>query len=152
MNVPLSGGQGDGDYLYIFREVLSPVVREYAPELILVSAGFDTHGNDPLAAMRLSSSAYGVLTEILRELAQKCCSGHLVFTLEGGYDHAALSEGVAAVLGDLIRGDPGGRPVEGVQGESASWSAEDSETRQVVAKVRSVLSPYWKSLADKVGE
>jgi acetoin utilization deacetylase AcuC-like enzyme len=151
VNVPLHGGQGDEDYLFLFRELLLPVAREYAPELILVSAGFDTHRNDPLAGMGMSGGAYGRLTAILQELAGECCPGRLAFTLEGGYDHTALSEGVAAVLSSLIRGpEDGGEPRAGDAADSApaeSGAVEpEAETRQVVEEVRRVLSPFWKGL------
>ena len=108
--IPLYGGQGDADSLYVFREFLLPVAREYAPELILVSAGFDTHRNDPLAGMGMSGGAYGRLSAILQELAEECCPGRLAFTLEGGYDRTALTDGVAAVLSSLILISPYSSP------------------------------------------
>jgi acetoin utilization deacetylase AcuC-like enzyme len=141
VNVPLFGGQGNDDYLFVFREILLPIAREYIPELILVSAGFDTHRNDPFASMDVSSSGYGQLTGILQDLARDCCPGRLAFTLEGGYDHSALSEGVADVLRTLISGS--GRILESPEGVGA-------ETRQVTEEVRRVLSPFWKSLSDEV--
>ncbi len=149
VNVPLYGGQGDEDYLFLFRELLLPVAREYAPELILVSAGFDTHRNDPLAGMGLSGGAYGRLTSILQELAGDCCPGRLAFTLEGGYDHTALSEGVAAVLSSLIRGpEDGGEPRTGGAADSTRSGAVEAEeeTRRVAQELRRVLSPFWKGI------
>jgi len=138
VNVPLNGGQGDADYLFLFREILVPVARRYNPELILVSAGFDTHRNDPLASMGVSSSGYGLLTAVLQELAEQCCPGRIAFTLEGGYDHTALSEGVAGVLSSLVQGRDRSRDA-GVE-EPAASTHIDSETRQVVQEVRRVLS------------
>ncbi|UCF99625.1 MAG: histone deacetylase [Spirochaetaceae bacterium] len=149
INIPLYGGQGDQDYLYIFREILVPVAREYAPELILVSAGFDTHRNDPLAGMAMTSGAYGRLTGILRELTEECCPGRLALALEGGYDHNALTEGVAAVLRNLI--DDRTRERDDVAGEETTTVAADGETRLVVQEVRRLLSPYWKSLSIEAG-
>ncbi len=147
MNVPLYGGQGDADYLYVFREFLLPVAREYAPELILVSAGFDTHRNDPLAGMGMSGGAYGQLTAILQELAEECCPGRLAFTLEGGYDRTALTDGVAAVLSSLILGRDDGEPRTGdAATEESEAGAVGSETRRVVGELRRVLAPYWKAL------
>ena len=143
VNVPLYGGQGDANYLYLFREILLPVAREYAPQLILVSAGFDTHRNDPLAGMQLSSGAYGGLAGILQELAAECCPGRLAFTLEGGYDHAALGEGVAAVLSSLIQGCDGSSET---RGEEAAADAAGEETRRVTEKLRRVLSPCWQGI------
>jgi acetoin utilization deacetylase AcuC-like enzyme len=149
VNVPLPGGQGDGDYLYVFRQLLIPLARAYAPQLILVSAGFDTHRNDPLAGMGMTSNAYGRMTSVIQQLAEECCPGRLAFTLEGGYDRTALSEGVAAVLSSLIQGPAGDHKTVGV-GEkepSRDRSADvEVETRRVVEEVRRALSPYWKVL------
>jgi acetoin utilization deacetylase AcuC-like enzyme len=149
MNVPLYGGQGDADYLYVFRELLLPVAREYAPQLILVSAGFDTHRNDPLAGMGMSSGAYGRLTAIVQGLAEECCPGRLAFTLEGGYDRTALTDGVAAVLSNLIRGHDGDGEMGGEEAADSSRpdaGGADAETRRVVGEVRRVLTPYWKGI------
>jgi acetoin utilization deacetylase AcuC-like enzyme len=149
VNVPLYGGQGDGDYLYVFRELLLPVARAYAPQLILVSAGFDTHRNDPLAGMAMSASAYGQLTGILRDLADEFCPGRLAHTLEGGYDHTALSEGVASVLSALIQDPDGGGNEVGEESHAADRigsAGTDGQTRQVVEEVRRVLSPYWQGI------
>jgi acetoin utilization deacetylase AcuC-like enzyme len=151
VNVPLYGGQGDGDYLYVFRELLLPLARAYAPELILVSAGFDTHRNDPLAGMAMSGGAYGKLAGILRDLSDECCPGRLALTLEGGYDHTALSDGVASVLSALIQGPQaqGGGNGGGGEPQSADRSGSagtDGETRQVVQEVRRVLSPCWQRI------
>jgi acetoin utilization deacetylase AcuC-like enzyme len=138
VNVPLDGGQGDAEYLYVFRELLLPLARAYAPELILVSAGFDTHRNDPLAGMAMSGSAYGQMTGILRDLADRCCPGRLAFTLEGGYDHTALSDGVASVLSALI--------LDRSDDREAEPGDVNGETRQVVEEARRVLSPYWQAI------
>jgi acetoin utilization deacetylase AcuC-like enzyme len=140
VNVPLYGGQGDGDYLYLFRELLLPLAREYEPELVLVSAGFDTHRNDPLAGMAMSGPAYGKLAAVVQEIAAACCPGRLAFTLEGGYDHDALSQGVAAVLSSLIHGD-GPADANHAEGDGV-----DPETIQVARELGRVLSPYWKGI------
>jgi acetoin utilization deacetylase AcuC-like enzyme len=143
VNVPLYGGQGDSEYLYVFRQLLVPVARQYAPQLILVSAGFDTHRNDPLADMRLSSRAYGWMASILQELSDECCPGRLAFTLEGGYEHAALGEGVAAVLSGLIRGRDNNREDEPENPEPGNVEAQ---TRQVSEELRRLLRPNWKNI------
>jgi acetoin utilization deacetylase AcuC-like enzyme len=159
VNVPLYGGQGDADYLYLFGELLLPLAREYAPQLILVSAGFDTHRNDPLAGMGLSSGVYGRLTAILQQLSEECCPGRLALTLEGGYDHTALREGVASVLSSLIRGRDqgpdegraagraGGRDVGGDTEADAEAGTVEEQTRQVARELRQVLSLHWKALS-----
>lgn len=96
VNVPLPVGVGDDGYLAIFEAVLIPIARRYAPQLILVSAGFDAHWADPLAGMRLSVNGFARLIRILRELAAELCGGRLVLVLEGGYNVDALSRAVLA--------------------------------------------------------
>ena len=133
VNVPLPGGQGDAEYLAVFRELLLPLARAYRPELILVSAGFDIHRDDPLADMRVTEAGFAGMTRVLREAAEDCCPGRLVFALEGGYDLDALASGVAAVLRTLLGEEPppgGGQP-------------PDQATRGVLARLRALLQPYW---------
>jgi len=137
VNVPLPGGQGDDDYLAVFQRVLRPISREFHPELILVSAGFDIHQSDPLADMRVSSSGFGLLTHQLLEISQECCPGKLAFFLEGGYDLRALSEGTASVLSALIRGGPGSEATPG---------AVNASTQRAIDAVRTALKPYWKGM------
>jgi acetoin utilization deacetylase AcuC-like enzyme len=135
INVPLPGGQGDADYLAVFRQVLLPVAREYSPELILVSAGFDAHQEDPLADMRLSAGGFASLTAVLRGLAAECCPGRLALALEGGYQLKALGEGVFAVLVELLDGRP--------DAETGQPGSPDAATSRVIAAVRETLAPYW---------
>jgi acetoin utilization deacetylase AcuC-like enzyme len=138
VNVPLPGGQGDADYLAAFRQVLLPVAREYAPELVLVSAGFDVHRDDPLASMRVSTGGFADMTAFLQGLVEECCPGRLAFTLEGGYHLKALADGVAAVLTALLERQP--------QAGSDALQAPDVSTSRVIATVRDALKPYWREL------
>ncbi len=102
VNVPLPPGVGDEGYEHIFDEILYPLAERYHPELILVSAGFDAHWADPLGMMQLSTAGYVYLTRTLREMAEEFCDGHLIFTLEGGYDLEALAYSIAATLQALL--------------------------------------------------
>ena len=85
----------------MFDEVFEPALRDFQPDLILVSAGFDAHVDDPLAQMELTTAAFGTLAARIRGWSQELCDGRSVWTLEGGYDLEALSAGVAAVLLEL---------------------------------------------------
>jgi len=104
-NVPLRPGVGNEGYTRIFDELLWPLAERFRPQLILVSAGYDAHWQDPLAGMRLSLSGYAYLTQTLKAMADELCSGRLVFTLEGGYHLQALAYAVLntlrVLLGDL---------------------------------------------------
>lgn len=99
--MPLSARHGDGEYTGIFEKVLKPVALEYNPQLILVSAGFDIHHDDPLGGMLVTPNGFAGLTRSLMEISEICCGGRVVFTLEGGYDLRGLRESVKAVLKEL---------------------------------------------------
>ena len=101
MNVPLRSGQGDDQYLRIYEDLLVPVAREYQPQFILVSAGFDPHREDPLGGMSVSAAGFGALAGIVKDLADELCPGRLVLTLEGGYALAAQARSVIKVLETL---------------------------------------------------
>ena len=101
VNVPMAAGGGQVEYLGVFDEAFLPALREYRPELLLVSAGFDAHHNDPLAQMELDSSDYGLLSGRLKGAAADLCEGRSAWVLEGGYDLRALAESTVSVLRDL---------------------------------------------------
>lgn len=111
INVPLPTRVGDKGYGRIFAQVLTPLARHYRPELILVSAGYDGHWRDPLALMGLSVSGFDLITRALKELAEELCRGHLVFTLEGGYDHQVLAQSVLTTFALLLGDDPPPDPI-----------------------------------------
>jgi acetoin utilization deacetylase AcuC-like enzyme len=116
VNVPLPAGMGDAMYLAVFDELLLPLAKRFRPDLVLVSAGFDTHWSDPLGSMRLTVSGYGLMAQRLVKLAADSCRGRLAFTLEGGYNHAALANGTLAILSVLLGSefaDPLGPPPSG---------------------------------------
>jgi acetoin utilization deacetylase AcuC-like enzyme len=101
VNEPLSSGSGGADYLRVFRESLTPAIRRFRPEFILISAGFDAHCRDPLSGMLLTADDYAEMTRFVMELAAKHCDSRLVSVLEGGYDLEALAESVVAHVGVL---------------------------------------------------
>lgn len=92
VNIPLPPGSGVGAYYYAFDTVVIPTLRSFAPELILVSSGFDCSYMDPLAAMALSSEAFGSMATRLVDAAAELCGGRLVFAHEGGYSKDYVSE------------------------------------------------------------
>ena len=104
VNVPLTAGGGDGIYRAAFERVILPVLEEYAPELILVSAGFDASARDPLAEMTLSADAFGWMARSLRTIADRTAQGRIALVLEGGYDLVALESGLLAATRGMIEG------------------------------------------------
>jgi acetoin utilization deacetylase AcuC-like enzyme len=111
LNIPLCAGKGDADFLHIFESILAPVAVEFAPEFILVSAGFDIAAGDPLGGMAVTPAGFGRLTDVLLGLAARTAGGRLAIVLEGGYDLPSLRDGVGAVLKALGNG-PGKAALE----------------------------------------
>lgn len=112
INIPLAPGVGDEGYNRVVEDVIIPAARRFAPQLVLVSAGFDAHWADPLANMRLSLSGYDRLARALVLAARDWCQGRIVFVSEGGYNLDILGQGWAnitrALLGDQATDDPFG--------------------------------------------
>lgn len=101
VNVPLRPGCGDAEYVAIFEKILKPVALEFDPELVLVSAGFDAHFDDPLGGMRVTPGGFAGMTRSILNIAETCCVGKVVLVLEGGYHLDALRDSVRAVLKEL---------------------------------------------------
>jgi acetoin utilization deacetylase AcuC-like enzyme len=93
LNVPMSAGSGDEEYIHAFEHTVAPAVERFEPEVVLVSAGFDAHEEDPLAHMLVSEDGF-------RELARRCASlsRRVAAVLEGGYNLATLPRLVTAAL------------------------------------------------------
>ncbi len=98
VNAPLSAGAGAGDYATAFDRLILPIVDAYSPELVLVSAGYDAHRDDPLASMSLDAAAYAWMTARLRAVADRHAGGRIALFLEGGYNLSALETSFAASL------------------------------------------------------
>lgn len=101
LNIPMRAGAGDKDYEQAFTDQIIPAVNRFQPEVILVSAGFDAHHDDPLAGICLSSDAYQWLTQRVMELADHHAGGRVISLLEGGYDLQALPVCIAKHLSTL---------------------------------------------------
>jgi acetoin utilization deacetylase AcuC-like enzyme len=104
INLPLSAGATDADYELVYTKIALPILKQFRPELILISAGFDAHMNDPLAGMRLTGPYFGHLTSAIATVADECCDGRVVAVTEGGYDLAALAESLRASI-HALEGD-----------------------------------------------
>jgi len=103
-NVTFAGGEGDLEYDTAFEKKILPLMRDYAPNLILVSAGYDAHRCDPLGGMNVSSEGYGEMMKGILKVAATVCDGRVVAVLEGGYDLKGLSESVEASLVAMVTG------------------------------------------------
>jgi acetoin utilization deacetylase AcuC-like enzyme len=102
VNLPLPNGTGDRQYARLYRDVVAPIGRAFAPEVVIVSIGFDGHALDPLAGMTLTERGFAELADVCVGIADEACGGKIVFALEGGYDLGALSASSAVVAGRLL--------------------------------------------------
>ncbi len=105
INIPLPAGSGDHEYLHAFEQVVVPAVRRFAPQLVLVSAGYDPHWSERLAMMGVSVTGFARMTGVIKGLADELCDGRLVFALEGGYPLDSLAASVRATF-DVLLGNP----------------------------------------------
>ena len=132
VNVPLPARSGEEAYAAAFAGVFLPVLREFGPGLILVSAGYDAHAADPLGGMGLEASSFGRFASALAVLAREIEASPLALVLEGGYNLGALTEGVATTI----------RGVE----EPHDAPSEYAGSPRPVEEARKVLAPLWESL------
>ncbi len=102
MNFPLPAGTGEAEYLRILQEKILPVVRDFKPQLFIISAGFDAHRDDPLAGMELSTTTFGEMTRMVRRELDPLAGVKILSVLEGGYHLTALAESVFEHLRALI--------------------------------------------------
>ncbi len=114
VNIPLMAGCSDTEYLPVFEQIVAPAVRRFKPRLIIVSAGYDPHWADGIALMQVSTTGFARMVTIIKELADELCNGHLVFSLEGGYNLTALATSIKAsfdvLLGNTSIEDSLGQP------------------------------------------
>ena len=141
VNVPLSTRCGDADYGNIFQKILKPIALEYQPQLILVSAGFDTHYDDPLGGMEVTEKGFARMTQLLMEIAEATAQGKLAITLEGGYDVAGQRRSVQAVLKELAQISPVDK-----RDLLEKEEANASRTERLVLQLKEIQKRYWKSL------
>jgi len=126
VNLPLSAGATDADYELVYTRIALPILKQFRPELILISAGFDAHMNDPLAGMRVTSEYFGHLTAAIAAVADECCKGRLIAVTEGGYDLAALGESLRA-------------SIRALDGDTKGLAAPSGATPRGDATVKAVL-------------
>lgn len=141
MNVPLAKGCGDGEFTAIYRRLLAPVARAFRPQLILVSAGFDIHADDPLGGMRVTPSGFAGLTRVILDIARAVCGGRVVFCLEGGYNADALADSALAMIDELT-----GRTF--TDAATMSTGADAGRLKAILEGCLHIHGRFWRELAD----
>jgi acetoin utilization deacetylase AcuC-like enzyme len=135
VNLPIEAGATDADYELLYRDVVQPVLRKYQPGLILVSAGFDAHVDDTLAGMRLTTSQFGRLAQMMAALADECCAGRVVAVTEGGYDLRAFAGSLRAT----VRALSGDERLD----ERAAPAGSAPRAQKTLDTIRRRLGPFW---------
>jgi acetoin utilization deacetylase AcuC-like enzyme len=101
VNVPLDAFAGDEVFSRVADEIFRPIVEKFNPQMLFVSAGFDSHWSDPLTSLGLSTRGFFTISKKLVQLAEEHCGGKIIFVLEGGYNPSNVANGVAAVFDAL---------------------------------------------------
>ena len=134
VNAPMPASFGDDEYLRIFDQLLLPIARQFKPEFVLISAGFDCHYRDPLGGMRITDGGFIAMTRRLQRLADECCEGRMAAALEGGYDLQALAQCGRAVIDELGRDG----------GEHVTAAKDGGRAQPIIQQARYFLEDYWQ--------
>ncbi|EPS65120.1 hypothetical protein M569_09656, partial [Genlisea aurea] len=141
INVPWEGpGRGDADYLAVWDHVLIPVAEKFNPDMIVISAGFDSAMGDPLGECCLTPSGYSILLRKLMKFAE----GKIVLALEGGYNLNSISNSAQACVEVLLRGETLGEEPSKIRPLESTW--------RVINTVRKALCQYWPVLGVNLDE
>jgi acetoin utilization deacetylase AcuC-like enzyme len=148
VNIPLDAGATDADYDLVCREVINPVLAAFAPELLIISAGFDAHDRDPLGSMRVSTAGYRRMLDYLWTTGSAVADGRVVAVTEGGYDLRALGEcldeTVAALSGPARL--PGPLPEVPSERPGPPRSEPARRGAAAVRAVRAAQAAWWPTL------
>jgi acetoin utilization deacetylase AcuC-like enzyme len=146
VNIPMPAGSGNVVYQAAFDEIVPPVVEQYKPELIIVSAGQDASAWDPLARMIVTTNGFRMMTRKMQELAAKVCDGRLVLAQEGGYSEPYAPYCTMAIFEELLGRRTGIEepldPDRVLQWPSINEISGDQ--RAMLDAVRAHQSQYWK--------
>lgn len=104
INVPLAAGDSGSEFRKKYNSLILPAVRKFKPDLLLISAGFDAHKDDPLASIKLVEDDFRWITSELMIIADRCCQGRIISILEGGYNLKALADSVMVHVKTLMAG------------------------------------------------
>jgi acetoin utilization deacetylase AcuC-like enzyme len=146
VNIPLEMGATDADYDLVYAAVVMPVIRQFAPQLVLVSAGFDAHERDPLASMRVTTAGY---TTVVRHVVAAAAESPIALVTEGGYDLGALAECLDASFAVLSQTDAEVHSRD--PDESRAEAARNPPVSQLrgeraLKAVRAAQASFWRGI------
>jgi acetoin utilization deacetylase AcuC-like enzyme len=139
VNFPLPARSGEDVYLAAFDQVILPLARQYKPELVLISAGYDGHFSDLLCSMLLRANSYAEMATRLKGMAEEFCEGRMLAALEGGYNLAGIAVSIANTIAVMAGEDM--RIEEDTGGDTIPPSS--GRGMDIVEETRAALSPYW---------
>jgi acetoin utilization deacetylase AcuC-like enzyme len=137
INIPLDYGTSGKSFLFLLKNLFEPIVKQFKPDMIAVSAGYDAYFDDPLAGLNFTVNTYAQATSLLKNLSNKICDDKIVFLLEGGYNLKGLSNAILATIstlnGNTIINEPIPPPQQKI----------DEFTKNQIKKIKEILSDYW---------
>ncbi len=139
VNIPFPYQTGDSIYLRAVKEIVVPVISQFKPQFIMVSAGLDAHYSDLVGNLSLSTACYSEIFKTLRILAEKLCSGRLVSVLEGGYNVHYVGKTCASIVSEMIGNIRTPHIRESVTKEEALREGD-----AIVRKVKDVQEAFWQ--------
>ncbi|RLI89171.1 MAG: histone deacetylase [Candidatus Altiarchaeales archaeon] len=140
INIPVPIGTSGEEFLYILKEFVERAIKKFKPEFMIVSAGQDSHKDDPLGSLAYTSETYGIATSFFLELAEKLCNSRLVIELEGGYNLEALAESNVEIVKAMLGLRNRDRDLD-IIGEISS--AEISpKVREIISKLKDIHSMW----------
>jgi acetoin utilization deacetylase AcuC-like enzyme len=139
VNIPLSGGCDDGDYVALYERLIRPICTEFNPDLLLISSGYDISIKDPLGSMKVTTEGFDGILDQLMKVAESCCAGKFLVFLEGGYNVEAETAGVKKNL-ELMR-------LRADQRKAGAFTpGQPSAIDPIVKHLSKIFAPYWSSL------
>ncbi|MBN9396999.1 MAG: histone deacetylase [Candidatus Melainabacteria bacterium] len=154
MNIPLPKGTGDRGYLKAFDALVRPILLEFNPDLILVSAGYDAHQEDPLGSQRISTPGYAMLSQRVKDLADELEVPAVVF-LEGGYNVKTLADSAVATMRVLNAQDEAEcgavhasylMPMSAANSNHVTGDQDEVQVDERIEEIRRHFKRYWRSL------
>jgi len=133
VNVPLPAGCGDAEYQEAFARIIEPIAAEFAPEFVLISAGFDAHARDPLGGMLVTEAGYRAMTRSLLRVARATAAGRCVSVLEGGYDLSAIRSCAQVVVREMQ-----------AHAEAPADPTPSSRAAALIARIQKLQARYWR--------
>lgn len=137
MNVPLSRGQDDRAVARVIHWLVGPLARQYKPEIMLVSCGFDFYMRDPTSQMNVTPRGYALMTALLLEIAEEVCDGRVCYVMEGGYSMQGIKSCGLAVMKEMCGiSDPAIKKTDRIKNSEPSRFS-------IIKKVMQVQEKYW---------